>query len=231
MPPVGPTLITLYTNQGASKWFGVACSGEALVATAVGVSRARVISELRRSLPPRAAHRVGGEDLPPYVASTMALLVELEAGEERRESFTLSAEHVPEPLARVVRIAAAIPLGYVTSYGDIARLAGTDARDVGRVMATNPLYPIVACHRVVGADLSLVGYAGSKADAALQAKLARLSRETRGFTAEKRVPVDGGGLRLYPVEWAISRAEASSPREDRQRKLFADPPPPQDVRR
>ncbi len=87
-------------------------------------------------------------------------------------------------------------------------------------MARNPLYPIVPCHRVVGADLSLVGYAGSTATAALQAKLARLVREARGFTAEKQVHCEGGLLRVYPAERAIARAKASGPGEDRQGKLF-----------
>ncbi len=215
-----PTLISLYAKQAGSRWFGVACSGEALVATAVRSTRGQVIAELRRSLPPRAGCQVVGDELPPYVEKTLGLLVELEAGQEERKAFTLSSEHVAEPLARVLRVAAAIPLGYVTSYGEIARIADVEAREVGGIMARNPLYPIVPCHRVVGADLSMVGYAGSKARAALLSKLARLSRETRGFTAEKQLPFEGGALRLYPVEWAIAKASASAAGEDRQRKLF-----------
>jgi hypothetical protein len=88
-------------------------------------------------------------------------------------------------------------------------------------MASNPLYPIVPCHRVVGADLALVGYAGSKAPAALRAKLDRLSKEARGFKAEQDVLVEGRPLRVYPVEWAIASAEKRGVGEDRQRKLFA----------
>ena len=74
-------MIVLYAKEAAGSWFGVACSGEALVATAVGSSRGKVAAELRRSLPPRTEHQVGGEDLPPYVEKTMALLVEVEAGD------------------------------------------------------------------------------------------------------------------------------------------------------
>jgi O-6-methylguanine DNA methyltransferase len=120
----------------------------------------------------------------------------------------------------VLKVAAAIPPGYVTSYGNIAKAAGTEARDVGAVMASNPLYPIVACHRVVGADLSLVGYRGSKRSEALAAKLARLSAEARGFRAEKDVSVEGRLLRVYPVEWAIAKAARGGPDPGRQRSLF-----------
>jgi O-6-methylguanine DNA methyltransferase len=123
-------------------------------------------------------------------------------------------------LAGVLKVAAAIPLGYVTSYGNIAKASNADARDVGQVMATNPLYPIVPCHRVVGADLSLVGYFGSKAPEALRAKLDRLSKEARGFKAEQDVLVEGRPLRVYPVEWAIDRAQKRGRADDRQRSLF-----------
>jgi hypothetical protein len=87
-------------------------------------------------------------------------------------------------------------------------------------MASNPLYPIVPCHRVVGVDLSLVGYSGSKGPAALRAKLARLSKEAQGFTAAQDVLVQGQSLRVYPVEWAIAAAEKRAATAGRQRTLF-----------
>ncbi|HUL79017.1 MAG TPA: MGMT family protein [Vicinamibacteria bacterium] len=102
----------------------------------------------------------------------------------------------------------------------IAKACGSEARDAGRVMASNPLYPIVPCHRVVGADLSLVGCAGSRGKAALATKLARLSRERRGFEAPEDLRVDSRPLRVYPVEWAIAIAEKRGPAGDRQLTLF-----------
>ncbi len=213
-------MVVLHAREAAGRWFGAACAGEALVATAVGATRAETLASLRQSLPPGAKHGIGGGERSEYVETTIALLVELEAGEEGHKRFVLASEYLAPPLASVLRAAAAIPLGYVTSYGDIAKAAGAEARDVGGIMASNPLYPIVPCHRVVGADLSLVGYAGSKGPAALRAKLARLSREARGFRAEQDVPVDGGRLRVYPVEWAIAKAENRGSGRDRQRMLF-----------
>ncbi|MCX7030853.1 MAG: MGMT family protein, partial [Spirochaetes bacterium] len=73
------------------------------------------------------------------------------------------------------------------------------------VMSTNPLYPIVPCHRVVGSDLSLVGYTGRQDADALRAKLERLRAEARGFV-EERVIGAAGGLRVYPVERVIAKA-------------------------
>jgi methylated-DNA-[protein]-cysteine S-methyltransferase len=55
-----------------------------------------------------------------------------------------------------------IPYGTTRSYGDIARDLGdvTLARAVGVANARNPISIIVPCHRVIGRDGSLTGYAG-----------------------------------------------------------------------
>jgi methylated-DNA-[protein]-cysteine S-methyltransferase len=55
-----------------------------------------------------------------------------------------------------------IPFGETRSYGDIARTLGSSPRAVGRANATNPICLIVPCHRVIGADGSLTGYAFGK---------------------------------------------------------------------
>jgi len=58
-------------------------------------------------------------------------------------------------------VVAKIPRGKVATYGQVARLAGHPraARAVGTVMRTNKDTRAVPCHRVVGHDGSLVGYA------------------------------------------------------------------------
>jgi methylated-DNA-[protein]-cysteine S-methyltransferase len=57
---------------------------------------------------------------------------------------------------------AAIPYGTVASYGEIARRVGrpTASRAIGAANRTNPIAVVVPCHRVIGADGSLTGYAG-----------------------------------------------------------------------
>jgi methylated-DNA-[protein]-cysteine S-methyltransferase len=52
-----------------------------------------------------------------------------------------------------------VPFGTTTTYGRLAANLGTSARAVGRANATNPICLIVPCHRVIGADGSLTGYA------------------------------------------------------------------------
>ena len=54
-----------------------------------------------------------------------------------------------------------IPWGQTTSYGEIARKLGCrSARAVGGAVGRNPISLIIPCHRVLGADGSLTGYAG-----------------------------------------------------------------------
>ena len=58
-----------------------------------------------------------------------------------------------------------IPAGTTTTYGDIARTLGRPAavRAVGAANGSNPIAIAVPCHRVVGADGALTGYAGGLA--------------------------------------------------------------------
>jgi methylated-DNA-[protein]-cysteine S-methyltransferase len=56
----------------------------------------------------------------------------------------------------------AIPCGSTATYGAIAARAGSAGavRAVGAAVGRNPVSVIVPCHRVLGADGSLTGYAG-----------------------------------------------------------------------
>lgn len=55
----------------------------------------------------------------------------------------------------------AIPYGETRSYGQLAAELGSPgaSRAVGRANATNPICLLVPCHRVIGADGSLTGFA------------------------------------------------------------------------
>ena len=55
-----------------------------------------------------------------------------------------------------------IPYGTTISYRELAERIGNPAavRAVGRANATNPIAIIIPCHRVIGADGTLIGYGG-----------------------------------------------------------------------
>jgi len=54
------------------------------------------------------------------------------------------------------------PFGSVSTYGAIAKRAGNQkaSRAAGGALNQNPIPIVVPCHRVVGSNGSLVGYAG-----------------------------------------------------------------------
>jgi methylated-DNA-[protein]-cysteine S-methyltransferase len=115
----------------------------------------------------RVLTRVGfGEATTPQgdAEAVSAAAIQLEqyfAGE--RTEFELDVE--PDGTAferRVWDAVRAIPYGQTASYAEIARRIGRPGacRAVGRANGRNPLAVIVPCHRVVGSDGSLTGYAG-----------------------------------------------------------------------
>jgi len=84
--------------------------------------------------------------------------------EGTRTSFDLLLEQGGTPFEQAVWAKLAeIPYGTTRTYGEIARELGSAPRAVGRANGRNPISIIVPCHRVVGADGSLTGYAGGLA--------------------------------------------------------------------
>lgn len=63
---------------------------------------------------------------------------------------------------RVWALLREIPYGETRSYGDIARALGDRnlAQAVGTANGRNPIAIVIPCHRVIGADGTLVGYGG-----------------------------------------------------------------------
>jgi methylated-DNA-[protein]-cysteine S-methyltransferase len=92
---------------------------------------------------------------------TKKQLDEYLAGE--RTQFDLPVVLAGEPSQeRVWDLVADIAYGQTTTYGELAaKLAdGTTAYEVGQGVGRNPLSIIVPCHRVVGKNGALTGYAG-----------------------------------------------------------------------
>ncbi len=61
---------------------------------------------------------------------------------------------------RVWRALLSIPMGQTETYGGLAKQLGCrSAQAIGGAVGRNPISIIVPCHRVVGADGALIGYA------------------------------------------------------------------------
>ena len=116
----------------------------------------RMAAQRHAAPPPADAVRDSG----PFAAVT-AQLEAYFAGERR--SFDLPVHLHGTPFqVRVWQALREIPYGTTTTYGALARRLGSAGavRAVGLANGRNPIAIVVPCHRVVGADGSLTGYAG-----------------------------------------------------------------------
>lgn len=90
-----------------------------------------------------------------------AQVAEYFAGERGRFDLPLAPRGTPFQL-RVWREIARVPFGETLSYAELAERAGSpgSARAAGAATGRNPLALVVPCHRIVGANGALTGYAG-----------------------------------------------------------------------
>jgi methylated-DNA-[protein]-cysteine S-methyltransferase len=111
----------------------------------------------------------------PVLDEAAAQLGEYFAGERR--SFDVPLDLVGTPFQLDAwRALAEIPYGTTVAYGEQARPLGCpgSARAVGAANGRNPLSIVLPCHRLVGANGALTGYAGG-----LEVKRALLEHEAR----------------------------------------------------
>jgi methylated-DNA-[protein]-cysteine S-methyltransferase len=109
------------------------------------------------------------------VARAAIQLEQYFAGERTEFDLDIALDGTPFE-RRVWDEVRAIPYGSTATYAEIAARIGSPSacRAVGRANGRNPIAVIVPCHRVVGSDGSLTGYAGG-----LEMKRALLALERR----------------------------------------------------
>jgi len=123
--------------------------------------------------------RVRLGELSPDANHPILIQAERELGEYfagERTSFSVPLEFKGTEFQRKVwQALLAIPYGETRSYGDLAKQIGNRkaSRAVGAANGRNPLSIIAPCHRAIGSDGSLTGFAGG-----LDAKRYLLSLET-----------------------------------------------------
>lgn len=121
-----------------------------ILATASGISAISFVATQQTAEQPSTLTALAAQQLSAYFAGTLSHFnLPLEA---RGTAFQ---QQVWQELC-------AIPFGQTCSYADIAR--GIDnvkaVRAVGAANGRNPIAIVVPCHRVIGANGTLTGYAG-----------------------------------------------------------------------
>lgn len=152
--PLGPMTLAAVTGEGLPEGGAV-----------VGVwfdgqkhDRAGLIDDARPVSP-------GAADEPPVLVQTRGWLERYFAGEDPGPTPALAAVGTEFQQCVWARLRA-IPRGSTTTYGriaaDLAAEVGrpTSARAVGSAVGRNPISVLVPCHRVIGTNGALTGYAG-----------------------------------------------------------------------
>ncbi len=130
---------------------------------------------IRTGAPAGEARPMVSED-PPRFKALAAQLGQYFAGQRRVFDLSL-APHGTDFRRQVWARIRAIPYGELRSYRQLAADLGVPraARAVGQAAAQNPLPILIPCHRVLGSDGDLVGFAGGTD---LKARLLRLEGHT-----------------------------------------------------
>ena len=108
----------------------------------------------------------GEEPAGEYAAAQLLSRAEAELSEyfdRKRTSFTLPLDPEGTDFQLIVwEHLKTVPAGYTTTYGEISRAVGpgAPAQAVGQAVGRNKVSIMIPCHRVIGADGSLTGYAG-----------------------------------------------------------------------
>ena len=103
---------------------------------------------------------LGGDEPDAVISEAIRQLGEYFDG--KRKSFELPLKPCGTPFQESVwRALRDIPYGETRAYGDIAKSVGNEkaCRAVGMANNKNPIAIVIPCHRVIGADGSLTGYA------------------------------------------------------------------------
>jgi O-6-methylguanine DNA methyltransferase len=188
-------MIRVYHTKLGNVWYGAAVQDEQVLATYFTQGEPR-LDYILRSLPYDVPFQVL-EQPDQLLTDVLRVLEEIYKGKDKGTyGFKLGIDQLSDYARRVLDCNCLVPVGYVTSYGAVAKFAGGSPRSVGQIEALNPVPLLIPCHRIVCSDLSLGGYGGGK-----KVKLEILRRERRGYEESKEIEVNDKKLAVFPVEW------------------------------
>jgi methylated-DNA-[protein]-cysteine S-methyltransferase len=142
--PLGPLLLAS-TDQGLVR-----------VAYLDFADRDDVLQSLADRVSPRMLEAPGRLDEP------RRELDEFFGGHRREFDLALDRRLMTDFTRRILTATAAIPFGSVSTYGAVARDAGSPRgyRAAGNALGSNPMPIVIPCHRVLHADGGIGGYTG-----------------------------------------------------------------------
>ena len=190
-------MIYVHHREIDGVWYAAAVGNGEVFATAFSPSEEEALRSLLQSLPYNVPFQMAKKTsrLSSDLLRTLKLIFD---GKDVSPSFKIAVSHLTSYSRRVLQCVCLIPVGYITTYGAIAKTVNGSPRSVGRAVASNPFPLLIPCHRVVKVlrnRTCTVGGYGLGADV----KLGLLQREDRGYTEPMEIGVGDRALLLYPV--------------------------------
>ncbi|HUT17278.1 MAG TPA: MGMT family protein, partial [Acidobacteriota bacterium] len=123
-------MIGVYAKDVGGVWFGVACDKQRVFGTSFAVSEREALRSLLSSVPFNVPFQVLSEPSA-FAEDVLASVKNVYYGKDATHGFSLATAHLPAYTRKVLEAASLIPVGYVASYGSIAKAAGGSPRAVG----------------------------------------------------------------------------------------------------
>jgi len=187
-------MIYLYHQEIEEVWYGAAMRDEKVYATLFATTEKEVLQDLLESLPYNRPFQMAEKPS----SHSMKLLKTLKTifdGKDVTSNFETVMDYMPKYTRNVLKCVSMVTVGYITTYGAVAKAVGGSPRAVGNAMAFNPFALLIPCHRVVRADFSVGSY-GLNGD--VKRKL--LQREDRGYKEDVKLKINGETLSVFPVK-------------------------------
>ena len=188
-------MIHVYCKNIDEMWFATAIENETIMATTFAPNENDALKHLLKSLPYNMPFQMA-EKPTQFSKKVLSALKSIFDGKNASSKFKFMMKHLSIYAQKVLKCVSLVPIGYVTTYGEVAKAMGGSPRAVGRVMATNPFPPLVPCHRVVRSDFTLGGFGGG-----IAMKWEILQRENRGYLQSMKIKVNGKSLILFPINF------------------------------
>ncbi|MGQ9461275.1 MAG: methylated-DNA--[protein]-cysteine S-methyltransferase [Candidatus Bathyarchaeaceae archaeon] len=189
-------MISIYHQKINDVWYAAAIENGEVFATAFSPdNEEEALRHLLKNLPYNIPFQAV-EKPSQLLAELLKTLEAIFKGKDvSPSSFKPAMDHLPRYTRKVLNCTSLIPVGCLTTYGAMAKVAGGSPRSVGRAEASNPFPLLIPCHRVVRSDFSIGGYGlGEKV------KLQILRREDRSYEKTTVLKVNGKTLPLFPVK-------------------------------
>jgi methylated-DNA-[protein]-cysteine S-methyltransferase len=184
-------------------WYGAAIKDEKVYATLFATTEKKILRVLLESLPYNLPFQLA-EKTNSYSTKLLKTLKTIFDGKDVAFNFKTAMDYMPKYTQKALKCVAMVPVGYITTYGAVAKAVGGSPRAVGNAMAFNPLALLIPCHMVVCADFSVGGY-GLNGDV----KRKILQREDRGYKEDVKLKINGATLSVFPVK-RLCRQKISS---------------------